>query len=773
MMPGEPIAVVGIGCRFPGGADGPESFWSAVCGGADAISEIPPDRWNVDKFYDPDPKKPGKYYSRWGGFIKGIDLFDPGFFGISPREAPRMDPQQRLLLEVAWEALEDAGLPLDRRERSPAGVFIGISSWDFSKFEASLWDMDTIESHTGTGLALSIAANRISHSLNFTGPSLAVDTACSSSLVAVDLACRSLWNGECRVVLAGGVNIILNPESYVIYCRLSMLSPDGRCKAFDARGDGFVQGEGAGVVVLKPLSRAIADRDRIYAVILGTGVNQDGRTPGITSPSRESQEELLRQVCGRAGIAPRDVSFFEAHGTGTFVGDPIEAAAIGTVLGEGRPAGHLLRLGSVKTNIGHLEAAAGIAGLIKACLSVSHRAIPPNLHFVEPNPDIDFSRLKLTVPTRLEPWPEAQPVVAGVNSFGFGGTNAHVVLAAPPDEPPAAATAWGRLMTPGGKRPLGGWNLLALSAESRESLQSHASAVRARLSGGAWDRHPIEELCAAAAKRRPHHVYRLCLAAETKDRLVLELGAFLRGEAAAGLFHAQALPPDRLKIAFVYSGQGPQWWGMGRTLFETAPAFRGMVERCHNLLKEYASWSLIDELLADESKSRMQETAVAQPAIFVIQAALTALFETYGIRPAAAIGHSVGEVAAAWAAGVLTLDEALRVIYHRGRSMDRASSRGRMMAVGLGPEDIEPFIAAVRGKVEVGAVNSPESVTLSGDAGALEALEPELAKRGILPASCRSSMPSIAARWSRSGKTSLPRSAISRQGSRPSVLSRR
>jgi len=727
----EPIAVVGIGCRFPGGADDPDSFWSLLENRIDAITEVPKDRWNMDKFYDPDPSKPGKSYSRWGGFIKGIDLFDPEFFGISRREAPRMDPQQRLLLKVAWEALEDAGIGVDRKERSEVGVFAGISSFDFAKVESGLREMDTFDSHTGTGHVLSIAANRISHALNFTGPSFVVDTACSSSLVAVDLACRSLREGECRVALAGGVNVILDPESYVAYCRMSMLSPDGRCMAFDARGNGFVKSEGAGLVVLKPLSLAIADRDRIYAVIRGTGVNQDGRTPGITVPGQESQEALLRSVYEQAGIAPGDITFCETHGTGTYVGDPVEARAIGAVLGENRPPGDLIYLGSVKTNIGHPEAAAGIASLIKACLAIKNRAIPPNLHFLTPNPEIDFDGLKLRVPTATLPWPQGRPVIAAVNSFGWGGTNAHAVLAAPPEDAGSPSKSGHAADAPVRQSPPSNWNLLELSAHTEESLRTHAQNILTCLQGNGWDSHSLEDICAAAVKRRARHPLRLNLAFNSRERLRAQLETCLNGEAGQGIFKGQALQLDRLKIAFVFSGQGPQWWAMGRELFETEPVFRQMILRCRDLMAGYASWSLLEEFLADERRSRMEQTAIAQPAIFALQVALTELWKSWGIRPDAAVGHSVGEVTAAWAAGALNLEDALSVIYHRGRCMDRASSAGRMMAVGLGRNEIEPFIASMREKVAIGAVNSPDSVTLSGDEDGLKTLREVLTRQGI------------------------------------------
>lgn len=397
------VAIVGVGCRLPGGADDPAGFWRRLCDDVDATTDIPSDRWNKDLFYDPDPATIGKTYARRGGFLRDVSLFDPAFFGISPREASRMDPQQRLLLMIAWEALEDAGIAIDRRRSQDTGVFVGISSADYAKTQASYGELDEIDAHMATGVAYSIAANRISHALNLTGPSIAIDTACSSALVAVHLACESLRRGECPLALAGGVNVILSPETYVTYSRLSMVSPDGRCKTFDARADGFVRGEGAGLIVLKPLNSAVRDGDRIYAVIVATGTNQDGHTPGITVPGGEAQESLLRQVYLDSGIDPKLVGYVEAHGTGTPVGDPIEANALGRVFGPGRPSDEPCYVGSVKTNIGHLEAAAGIAGLIKAALIVQHGIIPPNLNFETPNPAIDLDALRIRVPCMLTP----------------------------------------------------------------------------------------------------------------------------------------------------------------------------------------------------------------------------------------------------------------------------------------------------------------------------------------------------------------------------------
>src|SRR5437762_3017195 len=431
----EPIAIVGMGCRFPGAAASPDAFWRLLTDGIDAISEVPADRWDVDSVYDPNPEARGKMSTRWGGFVERVAEFDAAFFGISPREAARMDPQQRLLLEVAWEALEDAGQPTEQLSGRAAGVFLGIHSLSsdyYLRQSSSLRDVDV---YTSTGVAHSIVANRLSYVLDLRGPSLAVDTACSSSLVAVHLACQSLRLGECDLALAGGVNLMLAPEPTVAFSKLNMMAADGRCKTFDARADGFVRGEGAGLVVLRRLSDALASGSPIYAIIRGSGVNSDGLTKGISVPNGDAQEALTRHVLKESGVLPSTVHYVEAHGTGTPVGDPIEAAALGRVFSEERGTDHgPVLLGSVKTNIGHLESASGVAGLIKTALSLKHGEIPPNLHFQTPNPAIDFDRLKLQVVQRLHKWPETgTPRRAAVNSFGFGGTNAHVILEQAPD----------------------------------------------------------------------------------------------------------------------------------------------------------------------------------------------------------------------------------------------------------------------------------------------------------------------------------------------------
>src|SRR6187397_2158695 len=425
-MPNDPIAVIGIGCRFPGGINHPDALWKLLIEGREAVSDVPPDRWNVERYYDAEPGIIGKSVARRGGFVDGIDQFDQQFFGISPREAPYVDPQHRLLLETAWEAIEDAGLVLDFEKGTNLGVFVGISHNDYQVIQGTPWDSHGISPHSPTGSAHSIAANRISYCLNLRGPSVAMDTACSSGLTALYAACEHIRAGHGDAALAGGVTVMITPGGFIGFSQAGMLSPEGRCAAFDASADGFVRGEGAGMLLLKRLSKAIEDGDPIQGVILGTSINQDGHTNGISLPSPEAQTRLVRDACRDAGIVPEAIGFVEAHGTGTAVGDPIEAHALAEALCGNRSADAPLPIGAIKTNLGHLETAAGIAGLLKAMLILKHRQIPPSLHFSTPNPHIDFEKLKLRVPTQLEPFPNGtEERIAGVNSFGFGGANAH------------------------------------------------------------------------------------------------------------------------------------------------------------------------------------------------------------------------------------------------------------------------------------------------------------------------------------------------------------
>jgi len=723
----EPVAVVGIGCRFPGEANGPETYWKILRDGVDALVEVPTDRWDLRTYYDPEPGKIGKTNVKYGGFLKNIDKFDANFFGISPREAARMDVQQRIVLEVAFEALEDGGQTLEKLSGAPVGVFLGMSSFDYALIQTGFRDRNAIDVYTNTGGALSIAANRISYCLNFKGPSVVVDTACSSALTAVHLACQTIWRKECTLALAGGVHILITPGPYIGFNKLNMLSADGRCKAFDANANGFVRSEGAGMVVLKSLSQALADRDPIYALIRATAVNQDGRTSGLTVPSQSSQESLVREALHQAHVAPADVQFVEAHGTGTLVGDPIEAHALGAVLCEGRAEGDCVAIGSVKTNIGHLEAAAGAAGFIKAALALQQRTIPANLNFNEPNPEIDFAALRLRVPTTTEPWPDThgKPAFASVNSFGFGGSNAHVVL----QEPPRVEESLPEEVPAEVEPPY----LVPLSARSPEALKALAGKYAGFLQPeGEGAAVSLRDLCFNTYFRRTHHDHRMAVVTGSHEELIRQLEAFAKGDPVPAAVADRVMPGQKLRMAFVFCGQGAQWWAMGRQLLHGEPVFADMVRRCDDILDALgAPWSLWQELTKDESASRMHETSISQPCIFTVQVGLAALWESWGVKPDAIIGHSVGEVAAAYVAGVFGLEDAVKTIYHRGRCMDFASAAGKMLAVSLAQTEAEEIAAAYEGRVSVAALNGPTSITLSGDAEALSEIELALTERNV------------------------------------------
>ncbi len=715
----EPIAIIGIGCRFPG-ANNPAAFWQLLRNGVDAIGEVPADRFDQRAFYDPDPSVPGKMNTRWGGFLENVDQFDANFFGISPREAARMDPQQRLLLEVIWEALQDAGQVPERLAGTRAGVFIGVATNDYGRLQWN--DLERIDAYAGTGNALSIAANRISYLFDFRGPSLAIDTACSSSLVAVHLACNSLRSGESTLALVGGVNLILSPAIAINFTKAGAMAPDGRCKTFDAQANGYVRGEGTGVVVLKPLSKALADGDPIYAVIRGSAVNQDGRSNGLMAPNPLAQEAVLREAYRQAGVSPGSVQYVEAHGTGTLLGDPIEAKALGTVLSVGRPSEQPCAVGSVKTNLGHLEAAAGIAGLIKVALALSHREIPPSLHFETPNPHIPFGELRLRVQTALSPWPVSSgPKLAGVSSFGFGGTNAHVVL----EEAPATVRA-----TRDAERTSGAL-LLPLSARSPEALRSLARACNDYLATPD-SAASLADICYTASARLAHHDHRLAVTGNSPTQLIDSLVAFLRGETRPGLSSGRKQSAQPRKLVFVFPGQGSQWFGMGRRLVEQEVVFREVIERCDEAMRPFGDWSLLTELMAtDAAQSRLNEVDVVQPALFAIQIALAALWRSWGIEPDAVVGHSLGEVAAAHIAGALSLEDAVQVVCHRSRLFKRAVGKGAMAAVELSIEEAQRIIAGYEDHVSIAVSNGPKSTVLSGDPTALGAILDRLERDDI------------------------------------------
>ncbi|GAB7185417.1 amino acid adenylation domain-containing protein [Kitasatospora sp. Ki12] len=715
-VPREPIAITGIGCRLPGHANDHRTYWRNLIEGRDCLTETPADRYDTATLGSRDRAKPGRLIGGRGGYIDGFDTFDPDFFGISPREAEHMDPQQRKLLEVTWEALEDGGLRPAELAGRDVGVYMGAFTLDWKILQFADLDFDTIAAHTATGTMMTMVSNRISHCFDFRGPSVSIDTACSSSLVAVHLACQSLLRGETELALAGGALLHMAPQYTIAETKGGFLSADGRSRAFDASADGYVRAEGVGVVVLKRLSDARRDGDPVHAVILGSGVNQDGRTNGITVPSADAQVTLIERVCAEAGLLPGSLQYVEAHGTSTPVGDPIEAAALGRVLGIGRRDGDRCYVGSVKTNIGHTEAAAGVAGLIKTALALKHRRIPPHLNLERPNPGIDLAALPFEIPTEPVDWPEHRgPARAGVNSFGFGGTNAHVLLEEPPRPEPAAPVA----------EPVR--TVLPLSAKDAAGLPELAEAVRQELAAGA----SLTDLGHTLAHRRQHLPERLAVAYSTRQDLDEALAAYARGEEHPQVARGRARERRQRRLAWVFTGMGPQWWGMGRGLYESESVYREAVLAVDREIRAQAGWSLTEELGRDEADSRMAETWLAQPANFAVQVGLSALWRSHGLRPDAVVGHSTGEVAAFHEAGVYDLADAVRVVLARSRLQQRLAGTGGMLAVGLPEAEAERRIRPYRTRISLGAVNSPSAVTLAGDTEALGELAEELTRQGV------------------------------------------
>ncbi|QNE84165.1 amino acid adenylation domain-containing protein [Streptomyces rutgersensis] len=727
------VAIIGIGCRLPGGATDHRGFWRNLVTGKDCLTATPPDRYDAATLASRHRDKPGKLATGRGGYIDGFDEFEPAFFGISPREADHMDPQQRKLLEVAWEALEDAGQRPAGLAGTDTGVYVGAFTLDYKILQFADLSFGTLAAHTATGTMMTMVSNRISHCFDFRGPSLTVDTACSSSLVTVHLACQSLLRGESDLALAGGVLLHSAPQYTIAETKGGFLSPNGRSRAFDASAEGYVRAEGVGLVVLKRLDEALADGDPVHAVVVGSGVNQDGRTNGITVPSAEAQTSLVRRVCAQAGITPGDLQYVEAHGTSTPVGDPIEANALARVLTEGRAPGAACYVGSVKTNIGHTESAAGVAGLIKTALALKHRVIPPHINLDTVNPAIDYEGSPFTIPTRATAWPAHEgPARAGVNSFGFGGTNAHLVL----EEPPVRTAAPRRASEPGraaapvpeeSARPGGpGWSILPLTARHPDALPERAAGIRRELDGGNGARPALADLGHTLAHRRQHLESRLSVVYSTRASLAEALDAHLRGEPHPRVVQGRRLEPEDRRLVWVFTGMGPQWWGMGRGLLESEPVFRKVVTACDREIRRLAGWSLLDELAAGAETSRMAETWLAQPANFAVQAGLAALWRSYGVRPDAVVGHSTGEIAAFHEAGVYSLEEAVGIAVHRSRLQHTLAGSGGMLAVSLGEEEAERRVRPYAGRVCVAAVNSPTSVTLAGDRDTLVRLAEEL-----------------------------------------------
>jgi acyl transferase domain-containing protein/acyl carrier protein len=715
----EPIAIVGAGMRFPGGVIDAQSFWNLLAEGRDAISLVPRDRWDVDAYFNPDPDAQGKMVTRWGGFLDRVDGFDARFFEIAPREAASMDPQQRLALEVAWETLENAGIAPASLHGTKTGVFLGIASSDYSQLAMETGDAELLDAHYASGVAHSIASGRISYLLGLEGPSVSLDTACSSSLVAVHLACQSLRAGDCTLALAGGVNLMLAPETTALLSRVRMLSPDGRCKAFDDKADGFVRGEGCGFVALKRLSEAQADGDRILAVIRGIAVNQDGASSSLTAPNGPSQVNLMRQALENGGVSPDQVSYIEAHGTGTALGDPIELQSLGAVYGSGRAKENLLAVGSLKTNVGHLEAAAGIAGLIKTVLALQHRQIPPSLHFERPTSHVRWEELRLRVPTNLIEWEltdaeSGSARYAGVSSFGFSGTNAHVVIEeAPPPQMAREASAW----------PL---QILSVSAKSATTLARAVGQYREYL-----ENHrdaDLRDFCFTANTGRSHFLHRACFLAPDIEAMKEQLDDFaaVAREEGGGL----------QRIGFLFTGQGSQYGGMGRELYASVPVFRSAMERCGAAYERERGEDLIATLYADSVKGNgggegMESARVAQAGLFALEYALAEMWRSWGIEPSVLLGHSLGEYVAAVVAGIFRVEDGMRLVCARARLMETLTEPGAMRSVSAPVERVRAAIAGHEKEVSIAAENGPESVVISGRAERVEEIAGKLEAAGV------------------------------------------
>ncbi|MFE2053859.1 type I polyketide synthase, partial [Streptomyces sp. NPDC059459] len=715
----EPIAIIGAACRLPGGVQSPDDLWELLRSGADAVGPAPADRgWDVEGRYSPDPDTPGTSYCREGGFVQGADRFDPALFGISPHEALTMDPQQRLLLETSWEALERAGLDPRSLAGSRTAVFAGAWESGYQKGAEGL-DAD-LEAQLLAGI-VSFTAGRVAYALGLEGPALTIDTACSSSLVALHLAVQSLRRGECDLALAGGATVIADFALFTQFSRQRGLAPDGRCKAFGEAADGFGPAEGAGMLLVERLSDARRYGHPVLAVVRGSAVNQDGASNGLTAPSGPAQQRVIREALADAGLSPADVDAVEAHGTGTPLGDPIEAGALMATYGHGR-TGAPLWLGSLKSNIGHTQAAAGVAGVIKMVLALRHGELPRTLHATTASSRIDWDAGAVELLDEARPWPRRAegPRRAGISSFGISGTNAHLVIEEPPEpteEPGEAAQPPARTTT-----------VLPLSAAGAGSLREQARRLAAHLVDH-------EEITAADAARstattRAALTHRASVLADDRQSLIDRLTALAEDRKDAGVTVGEAgsgRPP-----VFVFPGQGSQWTAMGAGLLDTAPAFRAKAEECARALAAHLDWSVLDVLRGTPDAPPIDRADVVQPTLFTMMVSLAALWETHGVRPAAVVGHSQGEIAAAHAAGALSLDDAARVIAERSRLWKRLAGNGGMLSVMAPPDRVRELIEPWADRMSVAAVNGPASVTVAGDTGALEEFGGRLSAAGVL-----------------------------------------
>ncbi|XP_033127340.1 mycolipanoate synthase-like [Anneissia japonica] len=725
------IAITGIGCRYGDGVSGSREIWDMLKENRDCTGPHPANRFNTSFYLSPGEKKKGKIYTKAGGYLKQDPMmFDRQFFKMSPDEANHMDPQVRILLEVVWETLEDAGIPSDTLRGSNTGVYMGVTANEYITLTGL--PQSNVSQYTNSGTNSCMISNRISYEFDLRGPSFSIDTACSSSLYAVQIACDALRGGICDTAIAGGVNIILTPTATIGFCQAGMLSPDGQCKSFDESANGYSRSEGAGSVVLKPLKRAIEDGDRIYAVIRGGALTNDGRTPGIANPSFDAQIDLVEKACAAAKVDPWDVAYIEAHGTGTPVGDRTEANAIGEAMGKRRADDAApLFIGSIKSNVGHSEGAAGVAGVIKTALSLYHREIPGVANFKRGNPNINFKYLKLRVPTSITPWPVGSKLLAGCSSFGFGGANAHIVLEAPPVKQLYSQTHCDDYSS--SSSPVS-YFMLMLSAKSPKALQQKYVNWTQFLSN-TLDSNPavFQNALYTANMRAQHLAQRTTFIAKSRDELMILLKKQVNGEHSDTIIEGKAPEGNSInRTVFVFSGMGTQWWGMARQLMKTQPIFSNVIKLIDELLwKIGAKWSLVHILSDEEDKTRINDTEISQTCICSIQVGLVELYKHYGVTPSAIIGHSVGEVAAAYAAGLLSLATAIRIIFKRGHLLRKTSGSGTMAAVLHDIDDVQTQLKSTITYIDVAAINSPSQIVLSGKNESIKEFTSKLNEDGI------------------------------------------
>lgn len=731
-----PIAIVGMSCRFAG-ANSLAEYWQVIRQGIEAVSEVPKSRWDLDELYDATGSQSGKMFTKWGGFVDGIDQFDPQFFGIAPREAARMDPQQRMLLEVAWEAMENAGLPADRMAGTKTGVYVGIGAADYAKVPAQFDDYyHHIDAHVGTGNALSIAANRLSYIFDLHGPSAAVDTACSSASLAVHLAVESLRRGECDAALAGGVNAIITPETTIAFSKARMLSPEGKCRPFDSGANGYVRGEGCGLVLLKRLSDAQRNGDQVLAIIRATSVNQDGRTSGISAPNGQLQKDCIRAAHAQAGVSAADITYIEAHGTGTPLGDPIEMQALTEVFPRTSADQPPVQVTSVKANIGHTETVSGVAGLIKTVLLMQHELIAPQLYLNEVNPHITLEGSRIELPTAPVAWPaKAGRRLAGISSFGFGGTNTHLLVEAPPSsQSPTKVDSASRNGEPisglSTARPRGR-HVFKVAGRSPETVQQQAAAFAEFI-----EQNPeasLGEVCFSANTGRADFNHRAAMVCDSTEALVKNLKTLAAGKPSPAIKRGTVKGIARPKVAMLFTGQGSQYPQMGRELYETELVFREVIDQCDEILRAGLDESLLSVLYPEQEEANplVHQTIFTQPALLAIEYAVARLWRSWGVKPNILLGHSVGEYVAATVAGCMTLAEGLGLITQRARLMQQITRPGKM-AVVFAPElQVQAKLSGLEESVAIAAVNGPENTVISGDASSVDKLVAQFEGAGI------------------------------------------